>query len=242
VGTPTFADEGQGLIRRAPTFTEQVYAYLLGEIVRGALPPGERLVEQAIADKLSLSKTPVREAIARLARDGLVTITPQKGAEVQRFTEKEVEDLMELRTVLEGFAAEKAAPRFTEEDTRDLELLVDQMAEAYHEGDLERYRAADLEFHERILAKADNALLSDVLGRIRNQIALVMATSAMEPGRPEASVSEHRAIIEAIRSGMAARTRDEAKAHLLASTAAARAGFARRQSGGTERAAERGGP
>jgi DNA-binding GntR family transcriptional regulator len=231
VGAATYGEEGQGLIRRAPTFTEQVYAYLLGEIVRGALPPGERLVEQQIAEKLSLSKTPVREAIARLARDGLVTITPQKGAEVQRFDAKDVEDLMELRTVLEGFAAEKAAPRFDEESIQRLEDLVRHMEEAYRRGDLEAYRAADLEFHDLILEKADNRLLSDMVGRVRNQILLVMATSSGEPGRPEASVAEHRAIVAAIRSGVGARTRDEAQAHLAATRAAARAGWARRQAG-----------
>lgn len=215
-------------IHRGATITEQVYRYLRDAIVKGELKPGERLVEQVIAEELGLSKTPVREAITRLEREGLVTTLPQRRSEVRRLSEKDVEDLMELRALLEAFAAKKAAERCDEESLAELEGCLAAMEEALADGDLERYKSEDLAFHELILEKAGSQLLAQVLARIRNQISLVMSTSVQVPGRPQASLAEHRAILQAIQARCGEETEDLTRAHLEATAETIRRAWAKK--------------
>ena len=99
-----------------------VFNTLRRAILKGELEPGERLMEIALANKLGVSRTPIREAIRKLELEGLVVMIPRKGAEVARITEKDLRDVLEVRTSLEKLAIELACDRITEEDINDLNL------------------------------------------------------------------------------------------------------------------------
>lgn len=183
---------------RRRTLTEEVYEALKEDILSRRLRRGTRLVESRLAGEFGVSKTPVREAISRLEREGLVDFTPHHGAVVSRLSAKQVEDLMELREALEGFGAEKAATRITAEQLEALDQLVVRGGEALKEGDLERYKEVDLQFHRLIQDASGNERLSMAIAGLEDQIRMVMSTSVQLKGRADSSVEEHRSIYAAL--------------------------------------------
>lgn len=201
-------------VQRAPSLTEQAYRLLREEILARRLRPGARLVERVLAQRFGLSKTPVREAIARLERDGLVEVVPSQGAVVRRLGLQEVRNLLELRQVLEGFAARRAAERADEATLENLERILEQADRVRRLGRPELYREYDLQFHALIREAAGNETLTQVMEGLGAQIRLVMSTSAALPGRIEASVSEHRRILEALRRRQPAEAERAACEHI----------------------------
>ncbi len=183
---------------RRRTLTEEVYEALKGDILSRRLRRGARLVESRLAAEFGVSKTPVREAISRLEREGLVDFIPHHGAVVSRLSAKQVEDLMELREALEGFGAEKAATRISAEHLQTLSRLVTEGAEALTKGELERYKEIDLRFHRVIQAASGNERLALAIAGLADQIRMVMSTSVQLKGRADSSVEEHRGIYEAL--------------------------------------------
>ena len=108
-----------------------VFNTLRRAILKGELEPGERLMEIALANKLGVSRTPIREAIRKLELEGLVVMIPRKGAEVARITEKDLRDVLEVRTSLEKLAIELACDRITEDDIHDLKLACKNFEESF---------------------------------------------------------------------------------------------------------------
>lgn len=195
---PSWA-EGAIQIRRYPSLTEQAYQLIRTGIVTRQLRAGDRLVERALAEKFGLSKTPIREAIARLERDGLVVIVPSQGAVVRRLEFHEVRDLLEMRQVLESLAARRAAQRVDDASLEELEQILQEGEKKRLAGDAMAYRDEDLRFHARIRQIAGNATLSQVMEGLEAQVRLVMSTSTALPGRVESSVNEHRRLLAALR-------------------------------------------
>ena len=113
-----------------------VFNTLRRAILKGELEPGERLMEIALANKLGVSRTPIREAIRKLELEGLVVMIPRKGAEVARITEKDLRDVLEVRTSLEKLAIELACDRITEDDIYDLKLACKNFEESFGKDDL----------------------------------------------------------------------------------------------------------
>ncbi|BAS27824.1 GntR family transcriptional regulator [Limnochorda pilosa] len=187
-------------MQRAPSLTEQAYHLLRQEILARRLRAGDRLVERTLAERLRLSKTPIREAIARLERDGLVVIVPSQGAVVRRLTLAEVKDVLECRQALDSFAARRAAERIQPLDAAELERI---LAEAERErvgGSPAQYREHDIGFHARIREMAGNSTLLKVMEGLESQVRLVMSSTTGLPGRMEASMREHREILKALRA------------------------------------------
>ena len=113
-----------------------VFNTLRRAILKGELEPGERLMEIALANKLGVSRTPIREAIRKLELEGLVVMIPRKGAEVARITEKDLRDVLEVRTSLEKLAIELACDRITEDDIYDLKLACKNFEESFGNHEL----------------------------------------------------------------------------------------------------------
>lgn len=187
------------VIIRASTLTEQVYEVLKERITSGAYPGGHHLVERSLAKEFGVSKTPVREALARLEREGLVLFEAGRGMRVRMLDPVEVDELLELRELLEGFIAEKAAIVGEDDDIRRLESIVTE-SEALPPSNIQDYKRLDEQFHRILREMARNRVLANVIDSLQAQISLVMATTIILPGRRAASVQEHRDIFEAIQA------------------------------------------
>ena len=146
-----------------------VFNTLRQAILKGELKPGERLMEIALAERLGVSRTPIREAMRKLEQEGLVVMIPRRGAQVANITEKDLNDVLEVRIALENVAIEKACARMTEEEMRRLWLAAKEFEHTIAEGNLVKLAEADVAFHEVIYQASDNKRLIQVLNNMREQ-------------------------------------------------------------------------
>ena len=180
---------------------EKVYSSLEDEILSGRLKPGEQLRELALSEKLGVSRTPISSALHRLAEEGLIKISANRGATVIGVTAEDVTDIYLIRERLEGLASRLAAERMSEEDKRELSDSV-ELAEFYiSKNDAEHLREQDTEFHRIIYKASGNRLLCKVLSDLHKNIKAYRKSSLLVHGRTEKSVAEHREILDAILSG-----------------------------------------
>jgi DNA-binding GntR family transcriptional regulator len=187
--------------------TDWVWEELRAAIVELRLRPGEPLREAALAEQLGVSKTPLREAFARLEQEGLVETTSFKGAVVTGYSERDLREIYELRALLEGAAARSAADGSTEETVRQLGDLVDRSRRVRDAGDLTSLAALLGDFDEVVYSHVTNDRIAALVNNLRAHLTRIGKLTEGIPGRVEASVEEHAAIVEAI----AARDPDEAE-------------------------------
>ena len=128
-----------------------VFNTLRKAILTGELKPGERLMEIHLANKLGVSRTPIREAIRKLELEGLVIMIPRRGAEVAQITEKSLKDVLEVRRALDALCAELACDRISEEEIKRLKQACDEFGRAVVTGDATTIAAADVAFHDIIV-------------------------------------------------------------------------------------------
>ncbi len=165
-------------------------------IVNGQLNPGERLMEQQLAEDLGVSRTPIREAIRKLELEGFVLMLPRKGAYVADISIRDIAEVFEVRSAMEALAAGLAAQRITEEG---LELLERNLVGYKEAGDeLEQIIENDTGFHEIIYNASRNNKLILILNNIRDQIQRYRTASLAHPGRYIKTLDEHKGIVEAI--------------------------------------------
>ena len=193
---------------------EVVFQTLRQAILKGELKPGERLMEVALAERLGVSRTPIREAMRKLELEGLVVMIPRKGAQVASITEKDLTDVLEVRITLENFAIEKACSHMTEEDMDKLWLASKQFERAIQEGDLVRIAEADQAFHEIIYQASDNARLLQVLTNMREQIYRYRLEYLKDELSRDKLLEEHRRLTDAIRRRDAAQAQRISFEHL----------------------------
>ncbi len=182
------------------TLRERLYEELVQMIISGELPPGAPLDERALIAKLSVSRTPFREAIGTLEKAGLVEIKPYRGFFVRALSRKEVDDLYELRKTLEAFAVRLAVPRMTDADVDRFETTLDAAVAALRAGDMAAYAAHDRVFHERIAALSDNHALVETLARLALQIQVFRTIANQSHGLPERAAQERDRILSAFRN------------------------------------------
>ena len=147
-----------------------VFNTLRQAILRGELKPGERLMEIQLANKLGVSRTPIREAIRKLELEGLVLMIPRRGAEVAEITEKSLRDVLEVRSALEELAVELACERITDEDVDKLREAAKEFEEVSKSGDVTALAEADVRFHDIIYFATDNQRLIQLLYNLREQM------------------------------------------------------------------------
>jgi GntR family transcriptional regulator, rspAB operon transcriptional repressor len=179
----------------------RVYERLRDDIVSGELQPGAQLVEARIAEELGVSKTPVREALIRLQRDGLVAIEPYRGARVTQPSPEDVREILELRLLLECRIARDLAERRPPEVLRALQLSVDQCLGALAVGDRPTFLDGLTQFSDIQAAACGNRRMAKLLVDLRGVLLLIGSTSLRAPGREHRSLDEHEAILAAITAG-----------------------------------------
>ncbi|MER7282859.1 GntR family transcriptional regulator [Dactylosporangium sp. NPDC000244] len=180
---------------------EHAYATLRKGILDGTYPPGAQLAEVELAGHLSVSRTPVREAIRRLHSEGLIEVFPNRGAYVRTWTRAQLDELFSVRALLEGHAAALAAQHATDAQRTVMAVLCDDMDEAAAEPtDIQRVAGLNDRFHALVHESSANSLLP---GMIRGliQVPVVLRTFlGYSPERLRISLQQHREILSAIRA------------------------------------------
>ncbi len=174
----------------------EAYDLLLGDIEDGNLPPGTRLREAELAERLSISRTPVREALKRLELQGLVAHEPHHGAVVASLEYGQITEMYLLREVLEGTAARLAAQHATAVEIGVLERMVETDRSLIDQP--RRLAQTNRRFHQQVRDTARNRYLGSALEALRLSLALLAGTTLGAPGRAAQSVEEHGAIVERI--------------------------------------------
>lgn len=176
-----------------------VFNTLRRAILKGELKPGERLMEIALAERLGVSRTPVREAIRKLELEGLVVMIPRRGAQVANITEKDLNDVLEVRIALENLSIEKACECMTEEQLEQLLLAAKAFERTKEDGNLVKLAEADVAFHEVIYQSSDNQRLMQVLNNLREQIYRYRVEYLKDEETRNHLVKEHEALYHAIK-------------------------------------------
>lgn len=177
---------------------EVVFNSIRGAIISGVLKPGERLMEVQLAEKMGVSRTPIREAIRKLELEGLVVMIARKGAYVADLSIKNITDVLEVRAALEGLASGLAALRMTEEEIKDLELTARHFEQAMNSNDVEGIIQTDIEFHEKIFKATRNEKLLQLTNSLMEQVQRFRVMYLNKAIKSTNLIKEHYKIAEAI--------------------------------------------
>ncbi|HEY7019275.1 MAG TPA: GntR family transcriptional regulator [Gaiellaceae bacterium] len=177
------------------------YERLRAEIVSGRLLPNERLVEADLVKNLGASRTAVRAALTRLAHEGLVEHERNRGAKVRLVGESEAVEILETRAVLEGLIARKAAENATAADVDELREILDSMRTRLEAGDLLGSSEPNVKLHATIQRIANHGTVTRLVSTLNSQLVRYQYRTILQPGRPDRSLAEHEAIVEAIAAG-----------------------------------------
>lgn len=175
-----------------------VFKTLRQGILTGELKPGERLMEIHLANKLGVSRTPIREAIRKLELEGLVTMIPRRGAEVAQITEKSMKDVLEVRKVLDNLSVTLACERITEEEKEQLQDACADFEDAVKTGDFSMIAKTDVAFHDIIVAATRNIRLSQMVNNLAEQMYRYRFEYIKDSSQHNRLVQEHREICDGI--------------------------------------------
>ena len=178
-----------------------VFNTLRKAILRGELKPGERLMEIQLANKLGVSRTPIREAIRKLELEGLVLMIPRKGAEVAQITEKNMQDVLEVRKALEELSVQLACERITAEQVEEMKMAAEDFRKVLKSGDVTKIAEADVKFHDIIFAATNNQRLITLLNNLREQMYRFRVEYLKQKECYPQLLEEHDKLIALISSG-----------------------------------------
>jgi DNA-binding GntR family transcriptional regulator len=201
---------------RATSLHDAVAARLRTLVFDGALAPGAFVDEKALAAAWQISRTPLREALKVLAAEGLVELVPQRGSRVVALTETDADALFPVMALLEGRCAQEAVTRATEPELRQLRALHDELEHHAAANDIDGYYRANHAFHGLVQQLARNRWLDRVTGDLRRFVRLMRGRQLALPGRLQASINEHRVLIDAFEQRDAARAERAMHDHLMA--------------------------
>ena len=189
-------------------------ARLRQAILAGDMAPGQRLVEEELAGTLAVTRASLRTALFDLTAEGLVERIPNRGARVRAITLDEAIAITECRMALEGLCAAKAAERITEPQAGRLRQLGDEMERSVADGEPLKYSALNHELHRLIREISAQTVAAGLLERLNGQLVRHRFQLALRPGRPQASLPEHLAMISAITARRPAEAEEAARRHL----------------------------
>lgn len=193
---------------------EVVFQTLRNAIVQGEFEPGERLMEITLANRLGVSRTPVREAIRMLELEGLVVMIPRKGAEVARITEKDLKDALEIRMAIEELATTLACQRIDTEGKTKLKQACISFREAIGSKLVPSIVEADVKFHDVIFEATNNPRLISLAQNLREQVYRYRVEYVKDFGYHDKLVREHDAITNAILMGDSEKAKEIMRMHI----------------------------
>ena len=191
-----------------------VFNTLRQAILKGELEPGERLMEIQLAERLGVSRTPIREAIRKLELEGLVLMIPRKGAEVAKISARSLRDVLEVRRSLEELAIELACQRMTEAELAQLERAQAAFRDAIGEGDAMKIAELDEAYHDVIYNCTRNARLVQILNNLREQMYRFRLEYIKEEDKRQILLLEHEKILSALRGRRVAEARAAVREHI----------------------------
>jgi len=198
----------------------KVYRILKVRIIKGDLEPGEKLLENKIAEQLGVSRTPVREALRELSAEGFVEASPNQAIIVSTVTFDEIWDLLQIRGVLEGLGANIAAKKINPEKIEKFNKIIDQMKHytannLVSEESILNFSRLDIEFHDLILNICGNKWLIQMYNNLKNHIERFRIRSFSIPGTFSKSLNEHCKILDAIKKGESEVAEKLSKIHMI---------------------------
>ncbi|RIK35358.1 MAG: GntR family transcriptional regulator [Chloroflexi bacterium] len=199
------------------TLSDEAADRLKAAIRNGSLLPGTRLIERDLAERLGMSRIPIREAIQRLVEEGLVRKLPHRGAVVYIPTREEIEEISSLRVVLERFVAERVIERWSPDHERTLRQIVEEMRRAAGQRNLQQVYELDYRYHLTLWQIADHSLLLEVISSLRTRINrfLYEANSALTSSQLEMHIHGHDDLIDVLNSGDVALAQSTFMQHVL---------------------------
>lgn len=193
---------------------EVVFESIRGAIISGVLKPGERLMEVQFAQKMGVSRTPIREAIRKLELEGLVAMIPRKGAYVADLSIKNITDVLEVRAALEGLASGLAALRMSETEIKELELIAAQFQKAIEENEVDGIIQTDMDFHDMIFKATRNEKLLQITNSLREQVQRFRIMYLNKSIKSLDLTKDHYEIVDAISKRNADMAEKLAKRHI----------------------------
>ena len=180
------------------SLTFRVYERLRRDILEGRLRPGARIKQEDLTKRLGVSRTPVREAMQRLETEGLIHVVRRSSAIVSEIPRREIEEIFELRALLEGYAAAKAAESMDEKALGKLRKLIGELDDHHSAKDVQKLVLKNEEFHRTICSLAENKTLLNMLEQIWRDIRRLRFNYLTTPAGHEQSTREHRALVDAL--------------------------------------------
>ena len=200
---------------QAKTLHQEVANQIRGMIRNGILVKGQKIDEKYLCESMGVSRTPVREALRMLSSEGLIDLIPNKGAYISQPPIKEIQDMFEVMSVLEGTCARLATKRMTTKDYSKIEALHKELEKHYSRQDHEAYLQNNNTYHVFIQELSGNKVLNAVINGLRQKILLYRHRQLYQPKRFKQSIQEHRDLLEAFRKRDAAFAERLMKRHLL---------------------------
>jgi DNA-binding GntR family transcriptional regulator len=188
-------------IRKREDLRDQTYYQLRKAILFGPIPPGTVLVQEQLAEQMGISRTPVRDALDRLASEGLVVRSPGGRIHVAPFSLDELQEKYAVRKALEGLALRLAAPNLTGQAMQRLRALTEEMRQAIVDDHTQRVIQAGADFHEAIYIASGNAYLRQLLTALNDSIRRYRHVAIDMPGRAPETLREHELIVAHLEAG-----------------------------------------
>lgn len=181
--------------------SEDIADSIKAAIIKGKFKPGEKISEGDLAESMGISRTPLREAFRKLENEGFIEIIRRKGAVVTGISTREVNDLYEIKSTLEGLAARLASANMKDKDIKKLEKINDELKDHIDRNDLEAFYRAHTKFHEVFVKLSENRRLIRMISNLNDHFKRFGIVSMTLPGQYESAIKQHEGIIRAFKSG-----------------------------------------
>ena len=201
-------------IARSKSLKEQAYEILKGMILTGRLEQDKLHNEKRVAEALGVSRTPVREALLELSREGMIIFLPGKGFKVRNFTLQEIQEVFDVRRIIEGHVIRAISQRLTEEDHDQIQRLIAKLEKLAGRNDRTTFIETDKEFHQFLASRMGNRKIQTILMGLRDQIHLMGIQALEYSDRMQQVIQEHQRIHSALRERDGERAREEMLSHL----------------------------
>jgi len=186
-------------ISRAKSLKEKAYDKLKELIITGTLEPGELQNEKRLAEALGVSRTPVREALLELSREGMVAFVPGKGIEICKLTKQQVREVFEIRRIIEGYIIKKIATQLTDADTKEIDRNISNQEKMLRKTKRPAFIEYDKQFHLYMASKIGNQQIELILDNLRDQMHLIGIRAVEDDARMKQVIEEHRAISSSLK-------------------------------------------